>query len=74
MPGIRKTTIEKVPDDILQNSKYHHSNILICWHHGEILDLAAALGVEANKLPPGVSLAFSTVAGRDLRLVAAGLL
>ena len=41
---------QKVADDILQNSKYDGSNILICWHHGEILDLAAALG--ANGLPP----------------------
>ena len=41
---------QKVADDILQNSKYDQSNILICWHHGEILDLAAALG--APGLPP----------------------
>ena len=41
---------QKVADDILQNSKYDGSNILICWHHGEILDLAAALG--AKGLPP----------------------
>lgn len=41
---------QKVADDILQNSKYDQSNILICWHHGEILDLAAALG--AKDLPP----------------------
>lgn len=43
---------QKVADDILQNSKYNNSNILICWHHGEILDLATALGVDASKLPP----------------------
>jgi hypothetical protein len=42
---------QKVADDILQNSKYDNSNILICWHHGEILALAAALGVDASKLP-----------------------
>jgi hypothetical protein len=41
---------QKVADDISQNSKYDQSNILICWHHGEILDLAAALG--AKELPP----------------------
>lgn len=40
---------QKVVDDILQNLKYNHSNILICWHHGEILDLATALG--AKNLP-----------------------
>jgi phosphohistidine phosphatase SixA len=42
---------ERLADHILQNSKYDHSNILICWHHGEILELAAALGVDASKLP-----------------------
>jgi phosphohistidine phosphatase SixA len=44
---------QKLADHILRNSKYDHSNILICWHHGEILELAAALGVDPNKLPPG---------------------
>jgi phosphohistidine phosphatase SixA len=43
---------QKVADDILQNSKYDKSNVLICWHHGEILDLAAALGVVPDDLPP----------------------
>jgi phosphohistidine phosphatase SixA len=43
---------QKAAAEILQNSKYDHSNIVICWHHGEILELAAALGVDANKLPP----------------------
>jgi len=42
---------KKVADDILQNSKYDNSNILICWHHGEILDLAKKLGADASKLP-----------------------
>jgi hypothetical protein len=39
---------QKVADDILQNSKYDQANILICWHHGEILDLAAALGAPGS--------------------------
>ena len=43
---------QKLATDILQKSKYDNSNILICWHHGEILDLAGALGVDASKLPP----------------------
>jgi phosphohistidine phosphatase SixA len=43
---------QKLADHILQNSKYDESNILICWHHGEILELAAAFGVDANTLPP----------------------
>ncbi|MBS1910486.1 MAG: flagellar basal body-associated protein FliL [Bacteroidetes bacterium] len=42
---------QKVADDILQHSKYDGSNILICWHHGEILQLAEALGVPASSLP-----------------------
>lgn len=41
---------QKVATDILTNSKYDGSSILICWHHGEILKLAAALG--AKGLPP----------------------
>lgn len=40
---------QKVADDILGNAKYDQSNLLICWHHGEILDLATALG--ATNLP-----------------------
>ncbi len=46
---------QKVVDDILQNSKYDNSNILICWHHQEILDFATALGVDASKLPSGAN-------------------
>ncbi len=38
--------------EIFRNTQYNHTNILICWHHGEILDLATALGVDADKLPP----------------------
>ena len=41
----------KVADGILGNSKYDNSNILICWHHEEILNLAAALGVVPADLP-----------------------
>ena len=43
---------QKLADEILANSKYGNRNILICWHHGEILQLAAALGVDVTKLPP----------------------
>ncbi|HEY0321945.1 MAG TPA: hypothetical protein VGC66_13380 [Pyrinomonadaceae bacterium] len=42
---------QKVADNILQKPKYNNSDILICWHHGEILQLAQALGVDASKLP-----------------------
>jgi hypothetical protein len=42
---------KKVADDILQNSKYDNKSVLICWHHGEILALAADLGAGATTLP-----------------------
>lgn len=43
---------KKLADDILTKKKYDDSNILICWHHEEILDLAKDLGVDASRLPP----------------------
>lgn len=41
----------KVADDLLTHAKYDGSNVLVCWHHGEILELAAALGASASTLP-----------------------
>lgn len=35
----------------LNNSTYNNQQILICWHHGKMLDLAAALGVNPKQLP-----------------------
>lgn len=35
---------KKVAEDILGNSKYAGKRILICWHHGKIPELTAALG------------------------------
>src|SRR5262249_11201157 len=43
---------QKVANDILGNSKYDNSDVLICWHHGEILLLAEALGAPVSSLPP----------------------
>ena len=43
---------QKVADDLLQNAKYDNATTLICWHHGEILALAGALGVNPATLPP----------------------
>jgi hypothetical protein len=41
-----------VADDLLTHPKYDGSDVLVCWHHGKILDLAAALlGSSAGKLP-----------------------
>lgn len=42
----------KLAQDILQHSKYDNTDLLICWHHEEILALAAALGVNPAVLPP----------------------
>jgi hypothetical protein len=44
---------KKLAGEILNNSQYDQSNILICWHHQEILNLATALHVDATKLPSG---------------------
>jgi hypothetical protein len=36
-----------------QNAKhYAGSRVLICWHHGEILELASAMGASSGTLPP----------------------
>lgn len=32
--------------------RYTGSNIVICWHHGEILQLAEAMGASSKTLPP----------------------
>ena len=40
-----------VVHDLTNHSKYDGANILICWHHGKLLDFAKALGVESSKLP-----------------------
>ena len=48
----KETDNRKIADRILHKSKYNDSNILICWHHEEILALAKALGVDSSKLPP----------------------
>lgn len=43
---------QQVADALQNHPKYNGSNVLVCWHHGEILDLAAALGASAGTLPP----------------------
>lgn len=37
--------------DILQQSKYDQTNVLICWHHQELLQFAEALGVNPSNFP-----------------------
>ena len=34
-----------------KGNKFDNTNVLICWHHGEILDLASALGANQGDLP-----------------------
>jgi hypothetical protein len=43
----------KVANDILTNEKYAGQTVLVCWHHGKIPDLAAALGVDNPPKWPG---------------------
>jgi hypothetical protein len=49
----------KVASDVLTNSKYAGKVVLICWHHGEIPDLAKALGIATP--PPWTSTTFDRV-------------
>jgi hypothetical protein len=43
----------RVASDILTNSKYVGKVVLVCWHHGNIPNLAAALGVTNPPAWPG---------------------
>jgi hypothetical protein len=43
----------KVASDILTNSKYAGAVVLVCWHHGNIPNLATALGLEKPLPWPG---------------------
>lgn len=38
-------------NDLINQPHYANRNILIAWHHGTLLDLAVALGVNVDKLP-----------------------
>jgi hypothetical protein len=42
---------QTLANTILNNPKYDDHNILICWHHGAILNLALALGAQPDTLP-----------------------
>jgi len=43
----------KFAEFLSQNAKqYAGSNVLICWHHGEALNLAEAMGASSATLPP----------------------
>jgi broad specificity phosphatase PhoE len=45
----------KVATDILTNSKYADKTVLVCWHHGNIPNLAGALGVPNPPKWPGTA-------------------
>ncbi|MBL8151273.1 MAG: flagellar basal body-associated protein FliL [Blastocatellia bacterium] len=42
---------QELADHILKENKYDDSVLIICWHHGQILQFAQALGVNSNELP-----------------------
>lgn len=48
-----------VAQDILTNSKYAGQTVLVCWHHGNIPNLATALGVASP--PPWKGSVFDRV-------------
>lgn len=45
----------QVADDLLNHPKYDGSDVVVCWHHGRILDLATALGASGATLPPAAN-------------------
>jgi broad specificity phosphatase PhoE len=42
---------QQLADEILHEPKYESRNILVCWHHGQLLHLAGALGAIPESLP-----------------------
>lgn len=42
---------KKLKKEIKGKKKYNNCNILICWHHEKILDLASAFGADIKTLP-----------------------
>jgi hypothetical protein len=49
----KNTHYERLAEYLQLNSgrQFDHANVLICWHHGEILELTKALGVRGSDLP-----------------------
>jgi hypothetical protein len=42
---------QRLADRLLGDSRYDNATILVCWHHGQILALAHALGAPPSTLP-----------------------
>jgi hypothetical protein len=49
--GTKDKDFATLAAELLNDATYDNSNILICWHHGEILDFAASL-LNGATLPP----------------------
>ena len=51
--GFKNKHFHDLVDYLRKNKghKFENANVLICWHHGEILKLASALGADVNTLP-----------------------
>jgi hypothetical protein len=47
-----ETNYTGLRDYLFQDTQFNDCNILICWHHSTILQLATALGVKRKQLPP----------------------
>ncbi len=43
---------QRLADRLLGDPRYDNATILVCWHHGQILALAHALGAPLSSLPP----------------------
>ena len=41
----------RLADRLLAEARYDHATTLLCWHHGQLLALAQALGVDEQALP-----------------------
>lgn len=45
------TEYERLAKYLKKNSKYNNKNVLICWHHGQLIHLTKSLGVQKEQLP-----------------------
>jgi len=43
--------VQRMADQLLAGAQYDHATTLVCWHHGQILALARALGAPASSMP-----------------------
>jgi hypothetical protein len=43
---------QEIAEDLLQDAEYDGSTVLVCWHHGDILEFTKSLGVNPEALPP----------------------